>query len=78
MTWKDKLEIGLTDDASFRKDNLPDEQVRGPEIPKGKGRSPEIPAARKDAEDHAGPSTLHEHDTNHGEDEPEPPPRTPK
>jgi hypothetical protein len=75
MTWKDKLEIGLTDDASFRKDNLPEEQVRGPEIPKGKGRSPEIPAARKDAEEHAGASTLHEHDTNHGEDESEPPPR---
>jgi hypothetical protein len=80
MTWKDKLEIGLTDDASFRKDNLPEEQVRGPEIPKGKGRSPEIPAARKDAEEHAGPSTLHEHDTNQGEDElePPPPPRPPK
>jgi hypothetical protein len=46
MTWKDKLEIGLKEDAPFRKDNLPDEQVRGPEIPSGPGRSPEVPAAR--------------------------------
>jgi hypothetical protein len=78
MTWRDKLEIGLTDDASFRKDNLPDEQVRGPEIPMGKGRSPEIPEARKDAEDHAGPSTLHEHDVHHDEDEEPAPPRPPR
>jgi hypothetical protein len=46
MTWKDKLEIGLKENAPFRKDNLPDEQVRGPEIPSGPGRSPEVPAAR--------------------------------
>jgi hypothetical protein len=46
MTWKDKLEIGLKEDAPFRKDNLPDEQVRGPEIPSGPGRSPVVPAAR--------------------------------
>jgi hypothetical protein len=46
MTWKDKLEIGLKEDAPFRKDNLPDEQVRGPEIPSGPGRSPQVPAAR--------------------------------
>jgi hypothetical protein len=46
MTWRDKLEIGLKEDAPFRKDNLPDAQVRGPEIPSGPGRSPEIPAAR--------------------------------
>jgi len=46
MTWKDKLEIGLKEDAPFRKDNLPDDQVRGPEVPSGPGRSPEIPAAR--------------------------------
>ncbi len=48
MTWKDKLEIGLKEDAPFRKDNLPASQVRGPEIPTGPGRSPEIPAARED------------------------------
>jgi hypothetical protein len=71
MTWRDKLEIGLTDDASFRKDNLPDEQVRGAEVPKGKGRSPEIPAARHDAEDTAGPSTPHEHDRRHESDRPD-------
>ncbi len=49
MTWKDKLEIGLKEDAPYRKDNLPASQVRGPEIPSGPGRSPEIPAAREDA-----------------------------
>lgn len=45
MTWKDKLEIGLKNDAPFRKDNLPEQQVRGPEIPAGEGRSPIVPAA---------------------------------
>lgn len=49
MTWKDKLEIGLKNDAPFRKDNLPEAQVRGPEIPAGPGRSPVIPAALEDA-----------------------------
>ena len=44
MTWRDKLEIGLKNDAPFRKDNLPEDQVRGPEIPSGPGRSPVIPA----------------------------------
>jgi len=48
VTLKDKLEIGLKEDAPFRKDNLPDDQVRGPEIPAGPGRSPEIPLARGD------------------------------
>jgi hypothetical protein len=48
MTWKDKLEIGLEEDAPFRKDNLPDAQVRGEQIPTGPGRSPEVPAARQD------------------------------
>ena len=48
MTWKDKLEIGLKEDAPFRKDNLPEDQVRGPEVPAGPGRSPVIPAARGD------------------------------
>jgi len=48
MTIKDKLEIGLKEDAPYRKDNLPDSQVRGPEIPTGPGRSPEIPLARND------------------------------
>ena len=42
MTWKDKLEIGLKEDAPYRKDNLPDQQVRGPEIPAGEGRSPNL------------------------------------
>jgi len=48
MTWKDKLEIGLKEDAPFRKDNLPADRVRGPEVPKGPGRSPVVPAARDD------------------------------
>ncbi len=48
MTWKDKLEIGLKEDAPYRRDNLPQSQVRGPQIPKGEGRSPEIPLARAD------------------------------
>jgi hypothetical protein len=48
MTWKDKLELGIKEDAAFRKDNLPENQVRGPEIPAGPGRSPEIPLARGD------------------------------
>lgn len=48
MTWRDKLEIGLKGDAPFRKDNLPESQVRGPQIPQGPGRSPVIPMARED------------------------------
>lgn len=48
MTWKDKMEIGLKNDAPFRKDNLSPDQVRGPEIPAGPGRSPEIPMSRND------------------------------
>jgi hypothetical protein len=48
VTLKDKPEIGLKEDAPFRKDNLPDDQVRGPEIPAGPGRSTEIPLARGD------------------------------
>ena len=48
MTLKDKLEIGLKEDAAFRKDNLPPSQVRGPEVPTGPGRSPEVPLARED------------------------------
>ena len=50
MTWKDKLEIGLKEDAPFRKDNLPEQQVRGPEVAAGPGRSPVIPAAKAEAE----------------------------
>ena len=48
MTLKDKLEIGLKEDAPFRKDNLPPQQVRGPQVPAGAGRSPEVPLARGD------------------------------
>ena len=47
MTWKDKLEIGLKEGAPYRKDNLPESEVSGPEVPSGPGRSPEIPHARR-------------------------------
>jgi len=46
MTWKDKLEIGLNEDAPYRKDNVPESEAGGPAIPSGPGRSPEIPLAR--------------------------------
>jgi len=52
MTWKDKLELGLKDDAPFRRDNLPDFQksAGGPETQPGDTtRSPEEPGARQDA-----------------------------
>jgi hypothetical protein len=42
MTWKDKLELGLKNDAPFRKDNLPEKEVHGPEVPAGPGRSPVV------------------------------------
>jgi hypothetical protein len=48
MTWKDKLELGLKNDAAHRKDNLTPEEIRGPEVPAGPGRSPVIPAAAND------------------------------
>ena len=48
MTLKDKLEIGLKEDAPYRKDNLPPKQVRGPQVSKGPDRSPEVPLARGD------------------------------
>ena len=48
MTWRDRLEIGLKEDAPYRKDNLPESQIRGPEIETGPGRSVEIPMARDD------------------------------
>ena len=46
MTWRDKLEIGLKENAPYRKDNLPQAEVTGPEIPQGPGRSAEISDAR--------------------------------
>jgi hypothetical protein len=65
MTWKDKLELGLKNDAPFRKDNLPEQQVRGPEVDSGPGRSPVIPAAIDDKEE--TPERL-EHAAEHIED----------
>ena len=50
MTWKDKLEIGLKDDAAFRHDNLPEFQTEGPAEHKKPGdpsRSEEEPGARE-------------------------------
>lgn len=46
MTWRDTLEIGLKENAAYRKDNLPSDEVSGPEVPQGAGRSAEIPDAR--------------------------------
>jgi hypothetical protein len=54
MTWRDKLEIGLKDDAPFRRDNLPDFQIHedGPASQPGDPtRSPEEPGARESAND---------------------------
>jgi hypothetical protein len=48
MTWRDKLEIGLKPDAPFRRDNLPEEEIHGPERPAGPGRSPVV----ADVEEH--------------------------
>lgn len=49
MTWKDTLEIGLKEDAPFRRDHLPDSQKSpdGPDTQPGDAtRSPEEPGAR--------------------------------
>lgn len=69
MTWKDKLEIGLKNDAPFRKDNLPEAQVRGPEIDAGPGRSPIIPAAISDALDPEQPTIPDDRPTEKQPDE---------
>jgi len=58
MTWKDKLEIGLKEDAPFRKDNLPESEVKGPELPSGPGRSAVIPAAEEVSKNQAAPETI--------------------
>ena len=50
MTLKDKLELGLKDDAAFRKDNLPENEVRGPEDPAGPGRSPVVREKQQESE----------------------------
>ena len=58
MTWKDKLEIGLKDDAAFRRDNLPEFQKSSRSRTKKAGdptRSREEPGARTEAARQAGP-----------------------
>jgi hypothetical protein len=50
MTWKDKLELGLKNDAAFRKDNLPPDEVHGPEEESGPGRSPVVTEVRDKAQ----------------------------
>jgi hypothetical protein len=58
MTWKDKLEIGLKDDAAFRRDNLPNFQKKYRSRRRKPGdstRSPEEPGARDAAEHGANP-----------------------
>ncbi len=47
MTWRDKLEIGLREDAPYRRDNLPETEQKGPEQPAGPGRSPVVASAVK-------------------------------
>ena len=47
MTWKDKLELGLKEDAPFRKDNLPENEVRGPEDPRDRDDRPWCVRRRK-------------------------------
>ena len=51
MTWRDTLEIGLKENAPYRKDNLPANEVDGPELAQGPGRSPEIPESREHGSD---------------------------
>lgn len=58
MTWIDKLELGLKEDAAYRKDNLPPSEVRGPQVDSGTGRSPEIPMARGTQAPVAPPQAL--------------------
>jgi len=56
MTWKDKLEIGLKDDAPYRRDNLPDFEKTpgGPETKPGDPtRSPVEPEAVEAARESA-------------------------
>ena len=48
MTLKQKLEIGWNEDAPFRKDGLPDDQVPRAGDPAGPGRSAEIALACAD------------------------------
>lgn len=50
MTWKDKLELGIKNDAALRKDNLPESEVSGAEEPAGPGRSPVIVEKRDEEE----------------------------
>ena len=50
MTWKDKLEIGLKEDAPFRRDNLPDDQTQGRKERKD-DRSPVVSETRRDEND---------------------------
>jgi len=51
MTLKDRLEVGLKEDAPYRRDNLPNAQIAGPEMSADAGRSPVVLAARKAAQD---------------------------
>ncbi len=73
MTLKDKLEIGLKEDAPYRKDNLPDHQVRGAEVPAGEDRSPVIPAARADVNQTPNTGDQGEPDSVPFEDDQDPP-----
>ena len=54
MTWKDKLELGLKNDAPFRKDNLPADEVHGPQETSGPGRSPVVTEVREERTEEPG------------------------
>jgi hypothetical protein len=46
MTWRDKPEMGLKDDAPTRKDNVPSGQIGGLDTPAGPGRFPDLAIVR--------------------------------
>lgn len=48
MTWRDKREIGLREDTSYRKYNLPEGRIRDPMLPTRLDRAPEVPMAPAD------------------------------
>ena len=59
MTWRDKLELGLKDDAPFRKDNLPPDEVHGPEEVAQPGRSPVVTEVRERRRPEDGQTGVH-------------------
>ena len=50
MTWRDKLELGIKNDAALRKDNLPESERHGAEEAAAPGRSPVVAEKREEKE----------------------------